>query len=1371
LEFRDSHRYELQCEHCSTLGDFFLSYGLLPEYWESRSYGDGSYLFATLNTYNIDNTATDGFNKILRGVKRPRTMTGGIPPDTSSRSVCLSLDALSADGRPAEFVDTPTPPALQAGYNSDKPYKGDWALASWNTQGLMAAKTFLQMAKRNKASNLASKKDIFVMQETHGNLGKCRGFRNKAGFRAFWSNGIDGADGVGAWVKEEFLAKICSGGGGHEWLEVVPGSAAILRCWGPLGRIQIGIVYLPTGASGGNVERQAVILKISSEMNQWKHALQILVGDFNFVVNSRDRYSGDPPSFSGDNDKAEAKQFEKSLLPLGLSEMYQPEPTYRNSKDCRSRLDRIYTNMDTYEWLDREIGCVALDWDDKHSRHRAISAFRKSADMKAPGDIPLQSEDIGGDDWSKRVKIEYLARLRNDGGCASAVKRLLHLKDAIKQVTLQVNKARGTIPVALNTAGRLSYAMRYIRAIEQGSWHKAYQARIAFPEINARIGNVCDKRVLQSRWAAPFHTWILDLARVDVTAEIETVKQLQAKGDDTAVTRKKENIIRQLKKLAATSGGGIQAIKDPEGIIHTDSDGMISTLENHWSKVFRGEGVNLDLLKKWLREMYPGGNHSGTNYKRKHDEALGGSSTSRHNYPSETSGRWNCHLPKPDDDRWKVRKRDLSKAIRGSRNSSPGPDGIPYKAWRELGDTGLNTLWDAMKELEEDDAPDRLNNAYGGSHEFNMGWMVCLPKAPIEIGSDGTEIYDAASTRPLSIVNTDNRLMCSAARLCWDHIFNGWVSKMQKGFLKGRSMLSNVLTIDHEAMRVSLQYESGAIILFDFKAAFPSIDREFMIHSLEWLGMPRKQLNFIRAMYDKTLGRMKTPGGIGQPFEMSRGIRQGCPLSPLIFAVVVDILLRKIGVFLEDRGLTRAFADDTAAVISNFFEDFPRIAAIFGEYGEISGLHLNYSKTIIVPLWMERELDYGLIKDVLDQCGDGWRDILIRSKAKYLGFLVGPGRDDSIWDKPCRKWIQRTTAWSKSECGLQYSAMVYNVFCASVLTFLAQLLIPPSSILDNEGSTMRIIAKGPTLWAIDTDLWQMGARFSIGRSFHCVKARAEAAKLRAMHFENWEVPIPVEVGKLIRWRADSNQNDRKVMWETWYGKSYPRILNENMDMLRRRGTTLESVSLVVNKGLDPDEDALKLRSVFQTIVSSNNLPFHLATWLPRVEHKLQRWGIAGIRRTFVAAFIKNSASLGKLVAPRVAAATWSLAWNRWCTARRFQKTATCVLGCGSGEDSAEHYIGCRVGRIAGHNFLRLHDVDYPTRKSSMLGALRFQNDGEQARWAILVYGIYRATNRARGSPLEPRCTKDAIEEVIQWMRRATEGHTKSQAMIGRLWNA
>ena len=241
----------------------------------------------------------------------------------------------------------------------------------------------------------------------------------------------------------------------------------------------------------------------------------------------------------------------------------------------------------------------------------------------------------------------------------------------------------------------------------------------------------------------------------------------------------------------------------------------------------------------------------------------------------------------------------------------------------------MNVLWDAMAEMHEANALDILEEAYGGEHEFNAGVMACLPKSSIGVTEDGEDIYDAASTRPLSIVNTDNRLMCGAARLRWETIFNKWVSASQKGFLRGRSMLSNVLTVDHEAMRVSLQCKAGAIILFDFKAAFPSVEREFMIESLRWLGMPERQIKFIEVLYHRTMVKIRAAGGEGDWFEMTRGIRQGCPLSPIIFAVVVDVLLCKLEMIFDGRGITRAFADDTAAVIEDLFGFMPRVAKVF----------------------------------------------------------------------------------------------------------------------------------------------------------------------------------------------------------------------------------------------------------------------------------------------------------------------------------------------------------------------------------------------------------------------------------------------------------
>merc|ERR1712110_647773 len=80
------------------------------------------------------------------------------------------------------------------------------------------------------------------------------------------------------------------------------------------------------------------------------------------------------------------------------------------------------------------------------------------------------------------------------------------------------------------------------------------------------------------------------------------------------------------------------------------------------------------------------------------------------------------------------------------------------------------------------------------------------------------------------------------------------------------------------------------------------------------------------------------------------GIRQGCPLSPLIFAAVVDVLLRRLAVVFPGDPI-KAFADDIGMVVHNFDKVADRLAVEFLEFGRISNLHLGMPKTVVIPPW------------------------------------------------------------------------------------------------------------------------------------------------------------------------------------------------------------------------------------------------------------------------------------------------------------------------------------------------------------------------------------------------------------------------------------
>ena len=136
------------------------------------------------------------------------------------------------------------------------------------------------------------------------------------------------------------------------------------------------------------------------------------------------------------------------------------------------------------------------------------------------------------------------------------------------------------------------------------------------------------------------------------------------------------------------------------------------------------------------------------------------------------------------------------------------------------------------------------------------------------------------------------------------------------------------MDVDDIAMRISLNTTSGAIVHFDFKTAFPSLSFHYMMEMLELISLPRAARSFISALYFEQRRQISLAGGLFPGFEITSGIRQGCPLSPLLFAAVTDLLLRTLA--LRFPSLTaRAFADDTADVASSFTEHADALLDVF----------------------------------------------------------------------------------------------------------------------------------------------------------------------------------------------------------------------------------------------------------------------------------------------------------------------------------------------------------------------------------------------------------------------------------------------------------
>ena len=192
-------------------------------------------------------------------------------------------------------------------------------------------------------------------------------------------------------------------------------------------------------------------------------------------------------------------------------------------------------------------------------------------------------------------------------------------------------------------------------------------------------------------------------------------------------------------------------------------------------------------------------------------------------------------------------------------------------------------------------------------------------------------------------------------------------------------MLQNVIEVDAEMRLASLNSDTAAAIFFDFAAAFPSLAHDFLHEVLRHLNLPESFCNFVRSLYVGNSCVIALSGAQARGFSIRAGIRKGCPLSPLLFAVCGDLRLRRLQRLLPELDLLRAYADDLAVVSRDLQASLGIFGKVFAEYARVSGLVLNLRKTVLIPLCDRLPAELSML---LECACPGWNAAHIRHWAE-----------------------------------------------------------------------------------------------------------------------------------------------------------------------------------------------------------------------------------------------------------------------------------------------------------------------------------------------------------------------------------------------------
>src|SRR5277367_4031284 len=351
-------------------------------------------------------------------------------------------------------------------------------------------------------------------------------------------------------------------------------------------------------------------------------------------------------------------------------------------------------------------------------------------------------------------------------------------------------------------------------------------------------------------------------------------------------------------------------------------------------------------------------------------------------------------------------------------NSAPGGDGLTKEFYKFF----MNPLMPLLKRMIKDVL---LNDELFPSQKHAI--IKIIPKSNDENLQKQIKMW-----RPISLLNVDYKIITKIVSFRIADAIEPILSKNQSCFAK-RNITDNLHDlrniIDYITEKDLPHY---AILSHDYETAFDSLDHNFMVQTLEKFGFRENILRTVKIFYKDIKSYILTDH-LSPAFAVERGIRQGCPLSMILFAISMEPLLTKINNMHEIKGfsfgnVTKKFiahADDINFIVENN-TDIAHIKSEIINFQNVSGLKSNQNKCNILPIG-HRKYEWRLYKTV-EQC-------------KILGILTDRnGFSEQNHDKLTSKLYKTLDFWKSKHLSIKGKITIINTILAPKLWYALSIL-------------------------------------------------------------------------------------------------------------------------------------------------------------------------------------------------------------------------------------------------------------------------------------------------------------------------------------------
>ena len=294
-----------------------------------------------------------------------------------------------------------------------------------------------------------------------------------------------------------------------------------------------------------------------------------------------------------------------------------------------------------------------------------------------------------------------------------------------------------------------------------------------------------------------------------------------------------------------------------------------------------------------------------------------------------------------------ITQEDVALAIRELKiNKRPGPDGFSANYLKTFTELLSPRLAEAFNNLLEQKTfrPETL-----------LATVCMIPKPH----SDDTL---CSNYRPISMLNIDIKLLGKILATRLNNFIGTLINRDQVGFMPSRQAGDNIRRACLLANIAKKRGIPACFLSLDIKQAFDSVSWAYLKYTLQKWGFGPNFTNWIMELYNNPKAYVKYAGYKSDTFDIRRGTRQGCPLSPLLFALLIEPLAQKIRSDPTILGIELGghkhklclFADDILLFLSSPQVTGPNLIPILDRFATFSGLAINPKKCVALNISLSR---------------------------------------------------------------------------------------------------------------------------------------------------------------------------------------------------------------------------------------------------------------------------------------------------------------------------------------------------------------------------------------------------------------------------------